>query len=290
MDIQHTFSNTFPQQKKQHRRARKKRGHHDTNLVDRIHKLPQELVDMIEGYFLETIFCPGYFLPQIHHQASHTWNAETRPIARPDMLRLNREIYRKYRLRIWTENTCVVKTGGSRKYLEMIPVLGHREDPWSYLIEQCTQHSPSLAAELTFQQSRENGTSLHEDNENDTPTEPLRNTLDLFCAGVVKRLLGKLSEMSLSEMSVMKIPLLFTDRYDAAGAWGGIELPEDITMLPVRRHIHLQKHARILWKAFTFMAGRRKECHREAVPLMAKRSNPIKPALIVVQNRIYVFP
>ena len=64
--------------------------------------------------------------------------------------------------------------------------------------------------------------------------EPLQRPLDHFYAGVLKRLLERLSEMSLAEMSVMKIPLVFTDQYNAAGAWGGIELPEDITMLPDR--------------------------------------------------------
>lgn len=283
MDIQHTFSNIFPQQKRQHRRARGKRA--TPNLIDRIHNLPQELVDIIEGYFLESVFCPGYFLPQIHHQASHTWNKETRPIARPDMLRLNKEIYRKYLPRIWTENTCVVKTGNG-KYLEMIPVQGHREDPYGYLIEQNKRHNPSLAAQLAFQQSRENGSSLHE---SDDSMEPLQRPLDHFYAGVLKRLLERLSEMPLAEMSVMKIPLVFTDHYNAVGAWGGIELPEDITMLPDRGGIHPLEHARILWRAFAFMAGRRKECHRGVVSLMAKQYNSVEPALIVVGNQIHVF-
>ncbi|KAI4218514.1 MAG: hypothetical protein LQ349_008680 [Xanthoria aureola] len=195
------------------------------------------------------------------------------------MLRLNKKIYRKYLHRMWTENTCVVKTA-SGKHVEMIPVQGHREDPYGYLIERSKQQSPSLAAQLAFQQSRENGTFLHEDNGNNTSME-----LDHFCAGLVKRLLERLSVTSM----MMKIPLLFTDQYDAAGAWVGIELPEDITMLPVRRDIHIQEHARILWKAFTFMTGRRRECHREVVPLMAKSYNLVEPALIVVEDQIYIF-
>lgn len=236
---------------------------------------------MIEGYFLETIFCPGYFLPQIHHQASHTWKGKTHPIARPDMLRLNQEIYRKYLHRMWTENTCVVKTGDG-EYLEMIPVQGHREDPYGYLIEQCKQHSPSLEPEILLLQSRDDRLSRHESEEFDPS---LQDQLDHFFATRVKRLLESLSVTSM----MMEMPLVFTDQYDAAGEWVGNQLPEDITMLPDHRGIHPKEHARILWRAFTFMAGRRKECHREVVTLMAERYNFVEPALIVVQNQIYVF-
>lgn len=236
---------------------------------------------MIEGYFLESVFCPGYFLPQIHTQARHTWNGRTRPIARPDMLRLNKKIYRKYLLRIWTENTCVVKTA-SGKYLEMIPVSGHREDPYGYLIEQSKQHSPPLEPEILLLQSRNDRHSRHESEEFEASVQ---GPLDHFVAGRVIRLLESLSLMPM----MMEIQLVFTDQYDAAGEWVGKELPEDITLLPNHGGIHPPAYARILWKAFTFMAGRRKECYREVVPLMAEQYNLVEPALIVVQNQIYIF-
>ncbi|KAI4265548.1 MAG: hypothetical protein L6R38_009336 [Xanthoria sp. 2 TBL-2021] len=307
MDVRHTFSNQFAQQKRK-KPSRKKRSppsipsippatadfvaqpavanaccSQDDNIVDLILELTQELVDMIQEYFFETIFCPGHYLPQIHNQPYHTWNKKTCQISRPDMLRLNRDIYRKYVQRMWTENTCVVKKE-SGLYFEMVPVQGHLCDPYGYLIERSKKHFPWLEKRLVARQFIDHGHAGSRSGDIGLSPQTFEGSLDRWSATRLKLLLERLYVTS-----VVEIPLIFTDQYSSAGDWFGIKLPEDINRLPDEGGIHPQEHSRILWKTFTFMARRRKECHRELMPLMAKKHNVVKLDLIMVLNQIFVF-
>ncbi|KAI4258796.1 MAG: hypothetical protein L6R42_004897, partial [Xanthoria sp. 1 TBL-2021] len=98
-------------------------------------RLPQELVDQIRDAFLDLALLPGHFVPQIRDQETYSWNEkQARRIARPDLLTLNRSIYKRYHHRMWTDNTCVfISKDKNPKYYELIPVEGRLSDPYDYL-------------------------------------------------------------------------------------------------------------------------------------------------------------
>ncbi|KAL8976134.1 MAG: hypothetical protein Q9205_007801, partial [Flavoplaca limonia] len=82
-----------------------------------LQKLPQELYDLIEHYFYELTFLSGYIYP-LGKPHLHLERTETKTIAcdgrvkaRPSLLYLSKDIYARYRKRIYAENTIVWGSG-----------------------------------------------------------------------------------------------------------------------------------------------------------------------------------
>ncbi|KAL8846868.1 MAG: hypothetical protein Q9221_008067 [Calogaya cf. arnoldii] len=82
------------------------------NLINLMYQnLPQELIDNVEYWLYEIVFCPGYLYPY-HPKEQYT---ECCPVltkgydpARPALLCLSKSIKAKYEVRMWSENTWVI--------------------------------------------------------------------------------------------------------------------------------------------------------------------------------------
>ncbi|KAL8846274.1 MAG: hypothetical protein Q9221_008629 [Calogaya cf. arnoldii] len=119
----------------------------DTSIRDMmLKKLPQELFDLIEHYFYELAFVPGYLYPNgklplitqgkpyylKHNPTDHElsdWNRRSK--ARPSLLRLSKDIYFRYRERMYNENTIVWGSGrinnGGKHLHDVIPTQANIE-------------------------------------------------------------------------------------------------------------------------------------------------------------------
>ncbi|KAL8755381.1 MAG: hypothetical protein Q9199_003674 [Rusavskia elegans] len=81
-------------------------------LVRLLHSLPPELFDEIRDTTLELAICPGHVFPQQHMSDQKIyWNGKTRFVARPELLRLSRVVYKDYWNRYWSENVFVIGAG-----------------------------------------------------------------------------------------------------------------------------------------------------------------------------------
>ncbi|KAL8868394.1 MAG: hypothetical protein Q9198_008193, partial [Flavoplaca austrocitrina] len=293
MDIRHTFSNEYPQD--QHRRRSRKNhprppkdplhsipaeppddGQVD-RLLNRMLELPQELVDLIKEQLLELFFCPGYYLPQILNQDYHKWNKKTHRIARPEMLLLNRSIYHRYAQRMWSENTCAVKTKAG-PYAELIPSHGpldHYNDRFAYIVEQKKEESLWLhnRAHLAYGPRPLHITALH-----GNPAFPNR-AREHWSAIYVQWMIGQLSTFHRTKTFAISA-LKFIETYDSISAWTSIDLPQKyeeaqdaLTSLVEPLDAPWQK---MLWKAFMAMVKRKKKYHTEPVPAMANRYREVE--------------
>ncbi|CAL8575298.1 hypothetical protein XPA_001232 [Xanthoria parietina] len=79
-------------------------------------KLPQEICDLIEHHFYQLTFLPGYVYPlgKPHFDDPASPEAQDwarRAKARPELLGLSRDVYKRYRPRIYTENIVVWGSG-----------------------------------------------------------------------------------------------------------------------------------------------------------------------------------
>ncbi|KAI4102760.1 MAG: hypothetical protein LQ339_004499 [Xanthoria mediterranea] len=79
-------------------------------------KLPQEIYDLIEHHFYQLTFLPGYVYPlgKPHFDDPASPEAQDwarRAKARPELLRLSKDVYKRYRPRIYTENIVVWGSG-----------------------------------------------------------------------------------------------------------------------------------------------------------------------------------
>ncbi|KAI4229957.1 MAG: hypothetical protein L6R36_000466 [Xanthoria steineri] len=79
-------------------------------------KLPQEIYDLIEHHFYQLTFLPGYVYPlgKPHFDDPASPEAQDwarRAKARPELLGLSKDIYARYRSRIYTENIVVWGSG-----------------------------------------------------------------------------------------------------------------------------------------------------------------------------------
>ncbi|KAL8834575.1 MAG: hypothetical protein Q9170_003703 [Blastenia crenularia] len=82
------------------------------NLVHLIHtRCPQEIVDTIQDYVMESLFCPGYVRLSDHKLPKRLEHAgRSRP--RPALLSLSKSIYAEYQPRFWSENTFILSFEG----------------------------------------------------------------------------------------------------------------------------------------------------------------------------------
>ncbi|CAO1598080.1 hypothetical protein XANCAGTX0491_001853 [Xanthoria calcicola] len=113
-------------------------------------KLPQEIYDLIEHHFYQLTFLPGYVYPlgQPHFDDPASPEAQDwarRAKARPELLGLSKDVYKRYRPRIYTENIVVwgsgqqtwrdrtdVPSGAPRKRMSIEIVFGRRD------LQSCT--------------------------------------------------------------------------------------------------------------------------------------------------------
>ncbi|KAL8856569.1 MAG: hypothetical protein Q9198_010769 [Flavoplaca austrocitrina] len=84
-------------------------------------KLPQELRDQIAEITFNTLICPGHIFPKYfgwHPQANRKWNTKQYTAARPELLRLDKAIYKEYHIKYWRDNVFVVSSNlpSSAKY------------------------------------------------------------------------------------------------------------------------------------------------------------------------------
>ncbi|KAL8648368.1 MAG: hypothetical protein Q9226_006022 [Calogaya cf. arnoldii] len=110
------------------------------------HKLPQELIDNVEYWLYELVFCPGYLYPYYSGRRYATYCSVPPKTdrARPDLLCLNKSIKAKYETRLWRENTWVIVAGvptpsvtflekrftDARQYIQKVHVkIGHPRYP-----------------------------------------------------------------------------------------------------------------------------------------------------------------
>ncbi|KAI4234947.1 MAG: hypothetical protein L6R40_006615, partial [Gallowayella cf. fulva] len=84
-------------------------------------KLPPELIDQIEEFVYEMVFCPGYISEDRSYKGSKN--------ARPELLLLSKGIFQKYHKRTCTENTWVIKTEAG-KYYELKHLPNHLLVPY----------------------------------------------------------------------------------------------------------------------------------------------------------------
>lgn len=306
MDVRHTFSNQFPQDH-QRQRPRKKlprppddpqhsipaRSPHDDHvdrLLHRMLQLPQELIDLIKEQLFELLFCPGYHLPQILNQDYRKWNGKTHRIARPDMQVLNKSIYHRYAQRIWSENTCVVKTK-SGPYVELIPVHGpldHYNDRFEYIVEQKKEQYPWLWKRQPWTYGMEplEHTAFHG---NFIASDAARKQ---WSAIYVQWMIGNLPTFHRAKTYAIR-SLKFIETYDSIGAWTSIDLPQKyeeapdaLTRLVKPLNAPCEK---MLWKAFMLMVKRRKKYHTEPMPAMARRHREVGAYMYLVGNSMYFF-
>ncbi|KAL8728467.1 MAG: hypothetical protein Q9166_005365 [cf. Caloplaca sp. 2 TL-2023] len=214
-------------------------------VIDLRTRLPQELVDKIKEVFFERVFYPGYHFPQLRDEEAYIWKGKQYDKAhwqllkqythtRPELLTLSKDIYSKYKLRLWTENTCVVKTTltDSGRYCELIPVKGHMLDCGDYLKSACKEDRDTAWVEAQWSK-RLRAVS---------PSPPeLRNFL--------KRL-GELQPEDIIELT-----LRFSDCCEHLGYRIETELEDNTGKLDAS--------GRILWYALSLIMKRKEERHKE---------------------------
>ena len=71
---------------------------HDDSTTERILQRPQELVDMLKETLFDILFCPGYYLPQIHNHVDCSRDDKIVHITKPIMLRLSKDSCSEYLL------------------------------------------------------------------------------------------------------------------------------------------------------------------------------------------------
>lgn len=92
----------------------------ETADTDRLFKLmhekfPQELVDLVEYWLYEVIFCPRYIHSQRRNEGRRQcrgYPAEVPKVAKPVYLVLSKDIKAKYEARLWGENILFVNAAG----------------------------------------------------------------------------------------------------------------------------------------------------------------------------------
>ena len=106
------------------------------DLITSLHtKLPQELYDQIEATVFEMVFLPGYLYFNVSGLKTSDTDAEKPAnVARPELLCLSKDIHRRYAVRMWQENVCVVKAESGKVYeivLVYCKCTSKRKDPVS---------------------------------------------------------------------------------------------------------------------------------------------------------------
>ncbi|KAI4100712.1 MAG: hypothetical protein LQ339_005389 [Xanthoria mediterranea] len=259
------------------------------DLITLIHtKLPQELYDQIEATVFEMVFCPGHLYFNVSNLKTSDTDAEKPAnVARPELLCLSKDIHRRYVVRMWQENDCVVKTE-SRKVYDLLPVKGHLRDPLAYLdaIGE-DQVAVQILREIEeFISSHPIFPGL------DSLPDGLRRAHDrsvITIATSLKHLEGKQIEPYFERPYNWFLTLRFLESYSPSGEWLGLEdshweLPKNVS-----GGIRAELSFRVIWKAVLAMSGRTKDSHRGLVPEMANQERQVEVKAVRIWGRIYLF-
>ncbi|KAL8736500.1 MAG: hypothetical protein Q9166_000292 [cf. Caloplaca sp. 2 TL-2023] len=73
--------------------------------------LPQEMLDLIEEWFCEMVFCPGYIYTKSYPRKRWSHEPLGEYAAGPSLLTLNKRVLARYERRMWAENTWVIGVG-----------------------------------------------------------------------------------------------------------------------------------------------------------------------------------
>ena len=256
------------------------------DLITLIHtKLPQELYDQIEATVFEMVFCPGHLYFNVSGlKPSDTDPQKPTKVARPELLCLSKDIHRRYAVRMWQENVCVVKTESGKVY-EIVLVKGHLKDPLAYLDtigeDQIAVQTLREFEEFTSSDPIFPGVESHPDKV---------HTLSVIeIAMSLKHLEGTEIDPSFDRPYNWYQTLRFLESYSPSGEWLGLEdsyweLPKSLS-----GGRGTEVSFRIIWKAVLAMFGRTKDCHRGLVPEMANQERQVEVKSIRIRRRIYLF-
>ncbi|KAL8671719.1 MAG: hypothetical protein Q9168_003790 [Polycauliona sp. 1 TL-2023] len=189
-------------------------------------KLPQELFDLIEKYFYELTFLPGYIYPLgkppgLHEDPTGTeaeaWNRRGK--VNGSLLCLSKDINSRYRERIYSENTVVWGSGQDPPGYSYICGFQGGRMPTSIEVVFGPGDRGNESVQV-FREHEENNRRQWGGSPSETPrTERERKAVavqELLCAWRTKFLYCGLSKFPLDELT-----LDFRQCYDADGNWLG---------------------------------------------------------------------
>ncbi|CAO1604342.1 hypothetical protein XANCAGTX0491_007901 [Xanthoria calcicola] len=259
------------------------------DLITCLHtKLPQELYDQIESTVFEMVFCPGHLYFNVSGlKTSDTDVQKPANVARPELLCLSKDIHRRYAVRMWQENVCVVKAESGKVY-EIELVRGHLGDPLAYLdtigedqvaVQILREYEEFISSHPIFP-----GLETHPNG--------LRQAHDLSVITIatsLKHLEGKQIEPYFERPYNWFLTLRFLESYSPSGEWLGLEdshweLPKNVS-----GGIGAELSFRVIWKAVLAMSGRTKDSHQGLVPGMANQERQVEVKAVRIWGRIYLF-
>ncbi|KAL8683330.1 MAG: hypothetical protein Q9186_000714 [Xanthomendoza sp. 1 TL-2023] len=327
MNVQHTFDNVYPQQDtssvlgkgRKHGKTKKKKKqktqvetpsspsapktapqsskNHPTAPMEDflalyVQKLPRSLLDKIKGFLLEMVLCPGYYVPQIPSQTHNIALDNSKcDIARPQLLRLSQDIYRRYVQRLWTKNIIVIKVHD--KFIQMIPVDGHLHDSYGYLINVSKKDFPSLEGQLTKKReaalSTAGDTDTFEEREDTSLSTPKAKELGEKQHNESSTVLRHFFRNIHSTKIIIEHTFLSADVHDSSGSWEGYSLNDDWLLSTTQVSTSRRESVAILWKAFTMITKRRANFHEVSRPELAGRWKEVRVEVIMVRNKVFVF-
>ncbi|KAI4222165.1 MAG: hypothetical protein L6R36_006360 [Xanthoria steineri] len=258
-------------------------------LITLIHtKLPQELYDQIEATVFEMVFLPGYLYFNVSGLKTSDTDAQKPPnLARPELLCLSKDIHRRYAVRMWQENVCVVKTELGKVY-EIVLVKGHLGDPLAYL-DAIGEDKASVQVFREYEEF--------------TSSDPMFPGLESHPGGCHKAHTVSVIELAIGLKDLeekqtfidfdrpynwFKTPL-FLESYGSSGEW--LRLEDTYWELPksLSGGKGTELSFRVVWKVVLAMSGRTKESHRGLAPEMANQERQVEVKAVRVWGRIYLF-
>ncbi|KAL8683331.1 MAG: hypothetical protein Q9186_000715 [Xanthomendoza sp. 1 TL-2023] len=185
------------------------------SIINLMHtKQPQEIFDQIAENVFEMIFLPGY----VEFSNNKTFNSDT---ARQELLLLSKDIYRRFHIRMWTENICTVTTDQGRRF-EIHRIEGHLSEVPNYLASIIADQFPHLRQTQSKHHLRD---SLISNTIYDVPIEDQFGYLKLDHDNHYDWLMI-LFEDHIKYMKIHPISDFFfhsTDQYGPTGEWLGLE-------------------------------------------------------------------
>ncbi|KAL8672307.1 MAG: hypothetical protein Q9168_003223 [Polycauliona sp. 1 TL-2023] len=212
-------------------------------------KCPQEIVDLIQDWLCEMLFCPGYVYLRGKNKREIPGWPSTSP-GRPTLLSLSRKIFEKYQKRLWTDNTYIFDFGDTM-YFRRIPLKARsyiRKIEFAFTIRDIAQDRaaepvasigqpypdffarwtnvpmPRLAAIVCDEIPNEHacwGNTYYRPTLSGTC--PQCDTLKLASRWVTKWIYFNGPNMKITDLT-----LDFTECYDARGRWMGNVVADDI--------------------------------------------------------------
>ncbi|KAL8736492.1 MAG: hypothetical protein Q9166_000284 [cf. Caloplaca sp. 2 TL-2023] len=206
-------------------------------------KLSLELVDMIERYTYEALFCPGIIHPKVSEPPSRPStlaaadnHSGKKGTARPALLCLSKSIHKKYQHRMLGENTFVMGTGPkTTRFLNQLPLAIGDHIRTVYVPLSIRDHDEQYSADLEggvpalkVNNEGNGGDFLYASSYPDQENRILQQYLILNAgAHLFKTWLQKIDDVC-KLPSLAEFVLDLSECYDPDGAWLGEELLEKI--------------------------------------------------------------